>query len=155
MEALQFLLPCTFCDELVVKGDDCPSWRKSLIVKFNFWLNKTSTYSEMSDSHTKQKKKTSKPTTIERPRTEQLLFFLVPVENPPFIQFLFHHANFQILLHKSRPYKKPSSCEYLCWTRTDGIATTSLRFSTTTGRERTVPGRAPAHNPLLELRTRT
>ena len=40
-EALQFLIPCTFCDELVVKGDDCPSWRVSLVVKFNIWLNKT------------------------------------------------------------------------------------------------------------------
>ena len=38
--------------------------------------------------------------------------------------------------------------------RTDGI-TTYLRFSTTTARERTVPGRAPPHTPLLELRTRT
>ena len=39
--ALQFLIPCVFCDELVVKGDDCPSWRGSLVVKFNIWLNKT------------------------------------------------------------------------------------------------------------------
>ena len=40
-EALQFLIPCTLCDELVVKGDDCPSWRGPLVVKFNIWLNKT------------------------------------------------------------------------------------------------------------------
>ena len=107
MEALQFLLPCTFCDELVVKGDDCPSWRKSLIVKFNFWLNKTSTYSEMSDSHTKQKKKTSKPTTIERPRTEQLLFFLVPVENPPFIQLFFTTQIFKFYCIRVARTKSP------------------------------------------------
>ena len=27
--------------ELAVKGDDCPSWRVSLVVKFNIWLNET------------------------------------------------------------------------------------------------------------------
>ena len=41
IEVLLFLIPCTLCDELVVKGDDCPSWRGSLVVKFNIWLNKT------------------------------------------------------------------------------------------------------------------
>ena len=41
IEALQVLIPCTFCDELVVKGDDCPCWRESLVVKINIWLNKT------------------------------------------------------------------------------------------------------------------
>ena len=41
IEALQFFIPCTFCDELVVKGDDCSAGRGSLIVKFNIWLNKT------------------------------------------------------------------------------------------------------------------
>ena len=25
IEALHFLIPCTICDEVVVKGDDCPS----------------------------------------------------------------------------------------------------------------------------------
>ena len=68
--------------------------------------------------------------------------------------FILHHAFFQKFLYKSRPYKKSSSCGYSSWTRTDGIIT-SLRFSTTTGRERTVPGRAPPHTPLFELRTRT
>ena len=38
---VQFLIPRTLCDELVVKGDNCPSWRVSLVVKFNVWLNKT------------------------------------------------------------------------------------------------------------------
>ena len=56
---------------------------------------------------------------IERPRTEQLLFFL-PVEDPPFVYILFTTQIFQILLHKSRPYKTSSSCEYSCWARTDG-----------------------------------
>ena len=41
IEALQFLTPRTFCDEMVMKGDDCLSWRGSLVVKFNIWLNKT------------------------------------------------------------------------------------------------------------------
>ena len=42
IEALKFLIPLTLRDELVVvKGDDCPSWRVSLVVKFNIWLNKT------------------------------------------------------------------------------------------------------------------
>ena len=41
IEALQFLIPRTLCDELVVKGDDYPSWRVSLVVIVNIWLNKT------------------------------------------------------------------------------------------------------------------
>ena len=41
IEALQFLIPRTLCDELAVKGDDCPSWRVSLVLKFNILLNKT------------------------------------------------------------------------------------------------------------------
>ena len=96
----------------------------------------------MTDSHTTRRKKHQKPTAIERPRTEQLLFFFPGLESTfrPFVL----HANFQFLLRKSRPYKKSSSCEYSCWTHIDGI-TTSLRFFTTTGRERTVPGRAPPH----------
>ena len=63
IEALQFFIPRTLCDELVVKGDDCPSWRVSLVVKFNIWLNKTRrvrTYSEISDFHTKQQQETKK-----------------------------------------------------------------------------------------------
>ena len=34
IEALQFLIPRTLCDELVVKEDDCPSWRVSLVVQY-------------------------------------------------------------------------------------------------------------------------
>ena len=41
IEALQFLVPRTLCDELVVKGDECPFCRVSLVVKFNIWPNKT------------------------------------------------------------------------------------------------------------------
>ena len=37
-EVLQFLIPCPFCDELVMKGDDCPSWRGS-VVELKTWLN--------------------------------------------------------------------------------------------------------------------
>ena len=39
VEALQLLIPCPIYDELVVKGDDCPSWRVSL-VEFKIWPNK-------------------------------------------------------------------------------------------------------------------
>ena len=35
IKALQFLIPCPVCDELVVRGDDCPSWPG-----FTIWLNK-------------------------------------------------------------------------------------------------------------------
>ena len=59
-----------------------------------------------------------------------------------FRAFVLYRANFTAC--KSRPYKESSSYEHSCWTRTDEIAT-SLRFSTTTGRERTVPGRALPH----------
>ena len=41
IEALQFLIQRTLGDELAVKGDGCSSWRVSLVVKFNIWLNKT------------------------------------------------------------------------------------------------------------------
>ena len=155
-EALQFLIPRTLCDELVVKGDDCPSWRVSLVVKFNIWLNKTRRVLNIlklliSIRNRKQRKNMNK-NTIERRLTGQtLILFFMPGEHPPFDLLFFHHAN---LLHKSRPYKKSASYKYWRWTRTHGV-TTYLRFSTTTGRERTVPGRAPAHTPLLELRTRT
>ena len=68
-EALQFLIPCIFCDELVVKGDDCSSWRGSLVVDFKIYLaqhDKKSTYSEMADSHYMKQRKKIK-TTIKRP----------------------------------------------------------------------------------------
>ena len=158
IEALQFLIPRTLCDELVVKGDDCPCWRVSLVVKFNIWLNKTRRVHILKfliSIRNNRKQRKNIKTTIERRRTEQLLtLFFLPVENPPIRPFIFYHAN---LLHKSRPYKKSPSYEYgtgAGHVRTDGI-TTYLRVSTTTARERTVPGRAPPHTPLLELWTRT
>ena len=57
IEALQFPIPRTLCDELAVKGDDCPSWRVSLVVKFSIWLNKTRRVPILkliADFHTKQ-----------------------------------------------------------------------------------------------------
>ena len=39
VEALRLLIPCPIVGELVVKGDDCPSCRGSL-VGFKIWLNK-------------------------------------------------------------------------------------------------------------------
>ena len=149
IEALQFLIPCTSCDELVVNGGDRPSWRGSFVVRFNIWLNKTRVPSlkwliptrNKETKHQKHDRKTAHGTNA--------IFFL-PVENPYFVHLFF---TTQILQHNSRPHKNSSSCECSCWTRTDGVAT-SLRFSAATGRERTVPGRAPPHTPLLELRTR-
>ena len=118
IEALQFLIPRTLCDELVLKGDDCPSWCVSLVVKFNVWLNNTRRVLILKllifIRNRKQRKNIK--TTIERRRTEQLpiLFFLL-VEHPPFgLLFLFFTT--QNLLHKSRPYKKSASYEY--WRRT-------------------------------------
>ena len=40
VEALQLLVPSPIHGELVLKGDDCPSWRGSL-VEFKIWLNKS------------------------------------------------------------------------------------------------------------------
>ena len=110
IEALQFLIPCTLCDELVVKGDDCPSWRVSLVVKFNIWLNKTRRVPilklPISIRNNRKQRKNIK-TTIERRSTEQLLIlFFLPVKHPPFVLLFFTS---QILLHKSRPYKKSAS----------------------------------------------
>ena len=51
VEALQFLIPCRLSDELVVKGDDCPSWRGSL-VEFKLWVNKSTLLKKMADFHT-------------------------------------------------------------------------------------------------------
>ena len=54
IEALKFFIPRTLCDELVVKGDDCPSWRGSLVQYLAQQKDKKSTYYEIADSHTKQ-----------------------------------------------------------------------------------------------------
>ena len=76
IEALQFLIPRILCDELAVKGDDCPSWRVSLVIKFNIWLNKTRRVPILklliSIRNNRKQRKNIKPT-IERRRTEQLL----------------------------------------------------------------------------------
>ena len=86
IEALQFLIPRTLCDELAVKGDDCPSWRVSLVVKFNIWLKKTRrvlTLDLLICIRTGNKEKHQ--TTLEGRRTERLLIlFLLTVEHPPF-----------------------------------------------------------------------
>ena len=69
IEALQLLIPRTLCDELAVKGDDCPSWRVSLNVKFNIWLNKTRRVpilKSIADFHTKQQEKKEKHPTHDR-----------------------------------------------------------------------------------------
>ena len=111
VEALQqFLVPCTLCDELVVKGDDCPSWRGSLVEKFNIWLNERDKKSIVPNLKllipTRNKKKTSKTTTIERPRTEQLLFFLpVGIHLSPISDLFSTTQIFQVSLHRSRPYE--------------------------------------------------
>ena len=78
IEALQILILRTLCDELAVKGGDCPPWRVSLFVKFDIWLNKTRRVPILkliADFHTKQQetKKKHIKKKIERRRTEQLL----------------------------------------------------------------------------------
>ena len=76
IEALQFLIPRTLCDELAVKGDDCPSWRVSLVVKFDIWLNKTRAaliLKLLISIRNNRKQIKNIKTTIERRRTEQLL----------------------------------------------------------------------------------
>ena len=92
IQALQFLIPRTLCDELAVKGDDGPSWRVSLVVKFNIWLNKTRRVPILKllisiRNNSKQRKNIK--TTIERRRTEQLAadFVFLLVENPPIRSF--------------------------------------------------------------------
>ena len=69
------------------------AWITRREVQYLAQQDKKSTYSEMVDSHTKQKK-ISKPTTIKRPRTEQLLFIFLPVENPPFSSIYMSQRNF-------------------------------------------------------------
>ena len=77
IEALQFLISRTLCDELAMKGDDCPSWRVSLVVKFNIWLNKARRVPILklfADFHTKQETtRKHQNHDRERRRTEQLL----------------------------------------------------------------------------------
>ena len=76
IEALQFLIPRTLCDELAVKGDDCPSWRVSVVVKFNIWLNETRRVPILKlliSIRNNRKQRKNIKTTIERRRTEQLL----------------------------------------------------------------------------------
>ena len=154
VEALQFLIPCTLCDELGVKGYDCLSRRISLVVKFNIWLKTRRPILRLLipiRNNRKQIKKHQKYGNRKTAHgtTADDFFFRLKIYLSTFNFF-----TTQFLPHKSRPYKKSASYEYWRWTRTDGI-TTYLRFSTTTGRERTIPGRAPPHTPLLELRTRT
>ena len=99
IETLQFLIPRTLCNELAVKGDDCPSWRVSLVVKFNIWLNKprrrVRTCSEIVDLHTKQqetKKKHQKHDRKTAHRTTADLFFC-RLKIHLFVLF-YYHANF-------------------------------------------------------------
>ena len=76
IEALQFLFWRTPCDELAVKGDDCPSWRASLVIMFNIWLNKTRRVPILKlliSIQNNRKRRKNIITTIERRRTEQLL----------------------------------------------------------------------------------
>ena len=107
----------------------------------------------MPDFHMKQEEKTSKARYYHKNiahETTAAFLVVLPVEIPSFVHvFIFYNANFTA---EESPLQKSSSY-YSCGTRADGI-TTSLRFSTTTGRERTVPGRASPHPPLLELGTR-
>ena len=82
VEALQLLIPCPIYDGLVVKGDDCPSWRGSL-VEFKIWINKSTT------QMTKQKKKKHDETA--HGTTENVFFFgRLKIH----LSSMFHHSNF-------------------------------------------------------------
>ena len=157
IKALQFLIPRTLCDELAVKGDGCPSWRVSLAVKFNIWLNKTRRVPILklliSIRNNDRKQRKNIKTTIERRRTEQLLICFFAGWRSTYSSFHFlPRTIYCIRVARIKiPHRTSTGARHL---RADGI-TTYLRFSTTTARERTVPGRAPPHTPLLELRTRT
>ena len=156
IEALQFLIPRTLCDELAVKGDDCPSWRESLVVNFNIWLNRTqkSTYSEIADFHTKQQETKKKHQNHDRKTahgTTADLFFCRLKIHLFVVLFLARKIYCIRVARIKSPHRTSTGAGHV---RTDGI-TTYLQFSTTTARERTVPGRARPHTPLLELRTRT
>ena len=99
----------------------------------------------IADSHTKQRKniKTNHDRKTAHGTSADFFFFCrlkIHLSSIPFFT-----TQVQTLLHKSRVYKKSASYEYSRWTRTDGIAT-SLRFSTTTARERTVTARAPSQH---------
>ena len=154
IEALQFLIPRTPCDELAVERDDCPFWRVSLVVKFNIWLNKTRRVPILKlliSMRNNRKQRKNMKTTTERRRTEQLLILFLPVENPPIRPYILPRKIYCIRVARIKsPHRTSTGAGHV---RTDGI-TTYLRFSTT-ARERTVPGRALPHAPLLELRTRT
>ena len=92
IEALQFLIPCTFCNEMVVKGHDCPSWRGSLFVEFKLWLNTTTRMLLKRLIPTRNKEKNTK-TTIKRPRTKQLLIL-------PFYRLVIHLSSIYLLPRK-------------------------------------------------------
>ena len=157
IEALQqFLISRTLCDELAVKGDDCPSWRVSLVVKFNIWLNKTRRVPILGlliSIRNNRKQRKNIKTTTERRRTEQLLICFLAGWKATYSSFYFLPRKFHCIRVASikSPHRTSTGAGHV---RTDGI-TTYLRFSTTTARERTVPGRAPFQTPILELRTRT
>ena len=157
IEALQLLIPRTLCDELAVKGDDCPSWRVSLVAKVNIWLNKKTRIVPIlklliSIRNNRKQRKNIK-TTIERRRTEQLAadLFFCWLKIHLFVLLFLPRIFYCIRVARIKSLHRTSTGAG--HVRTDGIAT-YLPFSTTTARERTVPGRAPPHTPLLELQTR-
>ena len=102
----------------------------------------------ISTSYEPTENKKSIKTMIERQRTEQLLilFFLL-VENPPIRPFIFHHPVAQFycirVAREKSPHRTSTGAGHV---RTDGI-TPFLRFSTTTAKEQTVPGKASPHTP--------
>ena len=78
IEALQFLIPCALCDELMVIGDDSLSRCVSLVVKFNIWLNKTKSTNLFRNCcflyhRTKQQETTKKHPDHDMKTAEQLL----------------------------------------------------------------------------------
>ena len=113
IEALQFLIPCTLCDELVVKGDDCPSWRVSLVVKFNIWLNKTRRVPSLKllipirNNRKRRKKHQNYDRKAAHGTSADFVFF--PVENPPFILFFLPRKFHSIRVARIKSPHRPST----------------------------------------------
>ena len=73
----------------MVKGDDCPSGRGSLVVKFNVWLNKTRRVPISKWLIPIRNKENIKTNHNRKIAHGTQLFSFLPVENPPFVHLFF------------------------------------------------------------------
>ena len=127
-----------------------------LALNFNIWLNKTRRVPILKWLIPIRTKEKNIKTNHDRKTAHGVTNCFFCQLKSTFRPFTFHHANFHFFyyIRVDRTKSPHRASTRSCWTHSDGFAI-SLRFSITTGRERTVPGRAPPHPPLLELRTRT